>query len=620
MSDSHLIPVGHIVVGTAGHIDHGKTSLVKALTGIDADRLAEEKRRGISIDLGFAHFTLPSGGEISFVDVPGHERFIKNMLAGVGGTEAVLLVVAANESVKPQTREHFEICRLLGVERGIIALTKCDIASEEQLAKTRIEIDRLRMGSFLANAAVIPVSVVTGDGLAEVVRALEKLFQTANRCESEGLARLPVDRSFALKGFGTIVTGTVWSGKLRVGDIVQLQPSTREARIRGLQVHGKAVPEVTAGQRTAVNLSGIEHTSISRGDVLSVPGLLQSTRCIQASVEWLAEAELPGPRENCLLHLGTSEIPARVSIFPGPDCFVQLHLKEPLLALPGDRFVFRRPSPSQTIGGGVVIDPFPRKWLKRLNAVARLRCLRASDLTRRLELLVEEKINGRTLEDLIRSTGYSAQAVKESLAQSSSLLSVDSGRCVILKSWLTRRREQLLRWLRDFHLQHPSLAGAPIVQARLGLEPALANVVFAGFPAIKITGDLISLVDYKPQMSSQESAALARLEQAFREAGYQPSNAMELVKAAGVRSKDDRALLEQLIKAGRLVRVSESLVFHADVVAHIRNSLSRHKGRRFSIPEFKEWTKISRKHAIPLLEYLDHQRVTKRDGDARVVL
>jgi selenocysteine-specific elongation factor len=299
---------------------------------------------------------------------------------------------------------------------------------------------------------------------------------------------------------------------------------------------------------------------------------------------------------------------------------VQLNLKEPVLALPGDRFVLRRPSPSKTIGGGVVIDPFPRKWLKRVNAVARLRRLRASDLTGRLELLVEEKINGRTLEELIRSTGYSAQAVKESLSKSSRLLLVDGDRRVMSKSWLTRRREQLLRWLGDFHLQHPSLPGAPIAQARLGLEPALANVVFAGFPAIKISGDLISFADYKPQMSRQESADLARLEQVFREAGYQPSNAMELVKAAGIRSKDDRALLQQLIKAGRLVRVSESLVFHADIVAHIRNSLSRHKGRRFSVPEFKEWTKISRKHAIPLLEYLDHQRVTKRDGDARVVL
>ena len=420
MSDSHLNPARHIVVGTAGHIDHGKTSLVRALTGIDTDRLAEEKRRGISIDLGFAHLTLPSGNEISFVDVPGHERFIKNMLAGAGGVEAILLIVAANESVKPQTREHFEICRLLGVKRGVIALTKCDIASEETLAGARAEIDHLCVNSFLATAPVIPVSAITGRGLAELARALESLSQTADRRETAGLMRLPVDRSFALKGFGTVVTGTLWSGTMRVGDTVQLQPSLREARVRGLQVHGKTVAAAMAGQRTAVNLSGIEHTSISRGDVLSPPGLLRSSQVIQASVEWLPDAEIPGQRENVLLHLGASEIPSRVAtLSSGSKGLIQLNLSEPLLALPGDRFVLRRPSPSQTIGGGFVVDAFPRRRIARPKAVVRLQYLLASDLAGRIELLVEEKARGRKLEELVQLTGRPAHTLKESLAQAS---------------------------------------------------------------------------------------------------------------------------------------------------------------------------------------------------------
>jgi selenocysteine-specific elongation factor len=357
MSDSHLNAPRDIVIGTAGHIDHGKTSLVRALTGMDTDRLAEEKRRGISIDLGFAHLPLPGGKCVSFVDVPGHERFVRNMLAGACGIEAVLLVIAAEESVKPQTREHFDICRLLGVTSGIVVLTKCDLATPEQLAVTRAAVDHLRSGSFLATAPVIETSSVTRHGFARLMDAFEQLIDAKTSRITGGLARLPLDRSFALKGFGTIVTGTLWSGALRVGDMVQLHPSGQEARIRGLQIHGKAVQVATAGQRTAVNLSGSEHSKIGRGFVLTHPNSLESTRSVEASIDWLSNAGTPGAHENFLLHIGTSEITARIQTLS--PTLIRLKLAEPIIALPGDRFVLRRPSPAQTIGGGSVVDAFP---------------------------------------------------------------------------------------------------------------------------------------------------------------------------------------------------------------------------------------------------------------------
>lgn len=585
---------------------------------MDTDRLAEEKRRGISIDLGFAHLALPGGNCVSFIDVPGHERFVRNMLAGACGIEAVLLVVAADESVKPQTREHFDICRLLGVASGIVVLTKCDLATPEQLAVTRAAVDHLRSGSFLAGAPVIETSSVTRQGFDRLLDAFEHLIQVRTWRGPNGLARLPIDRSFALKGFGSVVTGTLWSGTLRVGDTVQLHPSGSDARIRGLQIHGKSVPFTSAGQRTAVNLSGIEHSKIARGFVLTHPKTLEGTRTLDASIDWLPNAETPGAHENFRLHIGTSEVTARIQTF-SPK-LIRLKLAEPIIALPDDRFVLRRPSPAQTIGGGTVIDAFPPKRLSRSKTVSRLERLVRCDLAARLELLVEEKEKGRRLEELTHITGRTSQELKPLLATIPTLIFVDASQRVVTRAWLDRRRELVVSWLAIFHKDHPSLPGAPVAQARLGLDAPLASLVFHDFSAIRIEGDLVALHGHKVQISSEESAALRRLEQEFQKAAYQPSHPSELLRSAAVDPKLGRALLERLIKDGKLVRVADGLVFHADVLAHIRKSLSPHKGRRFSVPEFKAWTNVSRKYAIPLLEYLDHQHVTRREGDNRVVL
>ncbi|MBV8553865.1 MAG: selenocysteine-specific translation elongation factor [Acidobacteriaceae bacterium] len=624
MNELHTNETGGIVVGTAGHIDHGKTSLVRALTGIDTDRLQEEKRRGISIDLGFAHLTLPDGRRISFIDVPGHERFVRNMLAGAGGMEAVLLVVAADESVKPQTREHFDICRLLGIQDGIIVLTKADLASSDQIAVTAEDVRKLCAGSFLENAPIIAVSAVTGAGLTELKQELSKVARGKLTRDTGGFARLPLDRSFSLKGFGTVVTGTLWSGALRAGQTVHIEPAKIEARIRGLQVHGSPVETAHAGQRTAVNLIGVEPAEIRRGFVLTHGEGLEVTHTVDASVEWLSESHIPLLREEFLFHIGTAEVKAGLKILERQAgslrALARLRFDEPVLALPGDRFVLRRPSPPLTVAGGFVVDAFPPLRLNRARTVLRLHNLAHPDPGQRIQLLVEEQNPGRALPDLVRTTGRPASDLRAVIAANPSLVFVETAQRVVSKTWLEEQRKKLVTWLAVFHAKNPSAPGAPIGQARLGLDSALAHFVFEKFPPVRVQGDLIALAQHRAELSSEEALALQKIEQAFRKAGYTPPAAAEVLKNAGTDSKVARTLLESLIKNQKLVRVSEDLVFHADVIAHIRKSLSIHKGRRFSVPEFKEWTQISRKYAIPLLEYLDHQRVTRREGDARIVL
>ena len=611
------VPHG-LVIGTAGHIDHGKTTLIRALTGIDTDRLEEEKQRGISIDLGFAHLDLPDGRRIGFVDVPGHERFIKNMLAGAGGIDAVLLVVAANESVKPQTREHLAICRLLGVKYGLIALTKTDLVSAEELDRTRAEIASLCRGSFLQSVPVIPVSAATGEGISELKRALALLAGQIPARSTEGIARLPIDRSFALKGFGTIVTGTLWRGTLRTGDLVQLHPSGRQLRVRGLEVHNEPWQTACAGQRTAVNLAGIEAAEIRRGDVLTQACGFESTTLFDAMIEWLDEAQAPHARETFLLHTGTAEIPARLKVLAGGAA--RLWLSRPALVLPADRFVLRRPSPAQTVGGGFVVDPFPPRHLSRIKAAQRTEKLASAGPVRRVEILVEESPTGKRIPELLRATGWSESELERAVQQSARLLSVPSSQRVLTKQWLQERRQKLVEWLTLYHRQNPSAAGAPISAARLGLDAELANLVIAGFPEVRLEGNLIALRQHQVQLNSDELNLLERIEDAFRRSGMQPPAPADVLTQMGAPPGKARQLLEMLVKDRKLVRLREDLIFHSDVIARIRKSLSAQKGRKFSIPEFKQWTNVSRKYAIPLLEYLDHERVTRREGDFRVIL
>ncbi len=479
---------------------------------MDTDRLAEEKRRGISIDLGFAHLTLPGGEQLSFVDVPGHERFIRNMLAGAAGIEAVLLVIAADESVKPQTREHFDICRLLHIERGLIVLTKADLATPEQLARTQQDARLLTQGSFLENAPLIPVSSVTGAGLEELKTQLAKIAATAKLRAATGLPRLPVDRSFALKGFGTVVTGTLWSGQLAVGDIVRIHPLNLEARIRGLQRHGESVKFAVAGDRTAVNLSGVDHTQISRGFTLTSVNALETTLEMDVSIDWLT----PLTAREFLLDIATAEVPATLK--PLGEHFSRLHLAEPVLALPGDRFILRRPSPSATVAGGTVIDPFPLKRLNRMKTRDRLRKLQHASLAERVDLLVDESASGLTFHQLERLAGQITQTPNVVLASDQHVLS---------KRWIEERQRRLIEWLKDFHAKNPAAEGAPLAQARLGIDPALIWPVFS---AVNVRADLVSLPGFLPKVSNRDAVAKERIELAFRQAGFTPPASAEVLR------------------------------------------------------------------------------------------
>ena len=590
-----------LVVGTAGHIDHGKTTLVYALTGIDTDRLKEEKQRGISIDLGFAEMRLPDGPTISFVDVPGHERFVRNMLAGAAGMEAVLLIVAANESVMPQTREHFEICQLLGLRHGLIVLTKCDLASAEALSQARREVQQLVAGSFLEGAPVVEVSAVNGTGLDELTRRLALMATKETGRNREAVMRMPIDRSFAVKGFGTVVTGTILAGSVSVGDTLDLHPQTSKVRVRSLQAQHAAVQQAGAGQRVAVNLTGIEQHAVKRGHMLTGADSLVGSSLIDVELNWLNMEALPPARELFILHTGTSETSVRISLLgdgSGPARFARLRLKEEVIALPGDRFVIRRPSPAQTVGGGVVIDAFPPRRLNRLKTVARLDTLSHGETGRRIEILLDESNTGRSISDLIRMTGLSRAQVHRAIGENGNIVLSSDDRAVTRK-WIDARRRAVLAWLREFHKANPNAAGATLAAARLGLEAALAAVVFKDFEAVRIQGELVAIAGHKAQFTGQEAAALQKMEQAFRAAGFQPPAASEVITGSGIDPKKARALLESLVKSNRLVRLPDDLVFHADVLTHIRTSLAQHKGRRFSVAEFKTWTNISRKFAIP---------------------
>lgn len=622
MSDSESVNSG-LVVGTAGHIDHGKTSLVRALTGVDTDRLPEEKRRGISIDLGFAELNLGEGQSVSFVDVPGHERFVRNMLAGAAGMRAVLLIVAATEGVMPQTREHFEICRLLGIRYGLVVLTKVDLATAEQLRRACDQVRELCADSFLENAPLVQTSTQTGVGLDDLVGELRKLAHTKAEIEGGVVPRLWIDRKFSKTGFGTVVTGTLASGTLSITDDIVIFPSKRELRIRSMQIHGRRVETAYAGQRTAVNLSGVVPAELERGHVLTVPSEIKDSFVVDAWIEWLSDAERPEGRTSFSFHVGSAECVASVKVLAalnGQRTLVRMWTSRPMLVLPRDRFILRRMSPPHTVAGGEILEVAPPLRLSRVRAVRRLESLIGADDASRMATMVMEAPTGRTLNELQRSTGLTFERIRGLVRGNPDLLLCEAQRVVVTKAWLGERRNRLTKWLTEFHQHNPSLPGAPLAQARLGLRAELAEIVLDKNPNVRVAGDLVSLPTHKPLFSEQETADLARVESAFRQGAFQPPAINEVLSAVSRDGQRGKRLLDMLLKSRRLVRVSDELVFHADVIAHVRTSLAAHRGKRFNVSEFKDWTQMSRKYAIPMLEFLDRERVTRRDGDQRVIL
>ena len=633
-----------IVVGTAGHIDHGKTALVRALTGVDADRLPEEKRRGITIDLGFADLDL-GDVRVGFVDVPGHERFVKNMLAGAHGIDLVALVIAADEGVMPQTREHFDICRLLGVRSGLVVLTKADAVDEELLELVGAEAAELVAGSFLEGAPAVAVSARTGQGIEELKAALRDAALAVPERSHETVTRLPVDRSFTMRGFGAVATGTLVAGEIHEGDELELLPAGARVRVRGLQVHGASVRAAEAGQRTAVNLGGVETSGVERGMVLAPAGRLRPTQVLDAFVNVLGDAPRPlRTRQRVRVHHGTAEVLARVAaleesgeIAPGASGLVQLRLESPIVALPGDRFILRTYSPQQTIAGGEILDAHAqkRRGRERASARAALGALRGADNAARLAFYVESAgAAGLRRAEAAARTGWRddvleaalSEAVKRgALVEAEGVLAgseVFKGllRAAVEEVEAHHRREPLSRGLARETLRERVFARAAPELFRAALKAASEE------GSLVAERELVRAGGHSLELSPADAALRERLEAVYRDAGLEaPTLEEAFARAGGTRPEHTRKILQLLLDAGALVRVREDLLFHREALerltAALRSYADAHAPERLiDVAAFKELSGVSRKYAIPLLEYFDRERVTRRAGDRRLIL
>ncbi len=648
-----------VVIGTAGHIDHGKSALVTALTGTDPDRLKEEKARGITIDLGFAH-ALVGGFDLAFVDVPGHERFVKNMLAGIGGIDAVLLVIAADESVMPQTREHFAICRLLQVRSGLIVLTKSDLVDAETLELARLDARELVAGSALAEAPIVAVSSKTGAGLDALREGLASLAGALPARGADGNPRLPIDRVFSMRGFGTVVTGTLTSGTLRVDEELVLLPSGRRVKVRGLQVHGLSQPAAGAGRRVAVNLGGVDVADVQRGDTLTQPGAFDVTRRFDALVELLPDARPLRHGARVRFHHGTAELLGRVALAsepeggepdggspdgapandrsggiaelpPGRRAFARIRLEAPAVLTRGDRFILRQYSPAVTIGGGRVLDPAPARTPIRTTAGAvRFARLNAGAAEAVAAFVEERRGAGLTLEALARRAGMTVVEVgrvSEKLRTAGALVAV--GRELFSAPVVTALEQRLLAVVAEHHRASPLSDGLPREEAREKIfghaSPELfedvlrrlaASGTLAGRDRLAQPGRALSL-------TPEEARGQDGLDRVFRAAGLAPPDLSAAASAAGVTVAVAERVSKLLLRQKTLIKV-DTLLFHAAALEQLKQEIrglkSGNTPAKVDVAGFKERYGVSRKFAIPLLEWLDRERVTRRMGDARVIL
>ena len=621
----------NVIAGTAGHIDHGKTALVKALTGIDTDRLEEEKRRGISIDLGFAHLALSPDLRVGFVDVPGHERFVKNMLAGVGGIDLVLLVIAAEESIKPQTREHFDICRLLGIRKGIVVLTKADLVDGDVLDLVRLDAEEFVAGSFLEGAPIVAVSSTTGEGLPELRARLAEVAAEIPAKDATNYFRLPIDRAFSVHGFGTVVTGTLISGSVTSEQEVELHPGGRRLRVRGVQVHGSAAERALAGQRTALNLAAIEPDDLARGMTLVEPGRFHATNRIDCALDLLPSAKPLKNRAPVHLHAGTAEVEAEVRLLdegdavrPGARAYVRFVLRQPLLLLPGDRFIIRMFSPVVTIGGGTVVDISGHRYRHGERAAERLGVLERGTPEERVALLVRESKYGLGLPELIAATGLMPAEI-ERAAECESLAAFRQPELWLVdRAWAAAAAARLTEALRTFHKANPLAPGMSKEDLRSrefpGSPAFLLDALLSSASGVAAEGETVRLASHRVVLKQDEEQASASIEAVFEKAGLAVPPLAEVLARAGVGPQRARTLLQILLREGKLVKIGDDLVFHRSVLDDLRNRLAPFKGQRLSVPRFKDLAGVSRKYAIPLLEYLDRERVTRREGDDRLVL
>lgn len=631
----------HLIVGTAGHVDHGKTVLIKALTGVDTDRLREEKKRGISIDLGFAPLNIPGGRLAGVVDVPGHERFIHNMLAGAAGMDLVLLVVDAAEGVMPQTREHLQILQLLGVRQGVVVITKIDLVDAEWRELVAEDVAAELKGTFLEEAPVCAVSAFTGEGIAGLKELIASMTRDLPPRDAAGPLRLPVDRAFTIAGFGTVITGTLFRGSVQVGDRVEIVPPGLEARVRNIQVHDHDLKRAAAGQRAALNLAGVEKSEVRRGSVIATPGYYETTGLLDASLTLLPGA--PRPLKNLdpvHLFLGTARVVARLllldreELLPGESAMVQCRLHHPLVADRADRFIIRSYSPMTTIGGGRVLDPAPSRHRRfRRASFAHLEELEREPAAGGDEAFILRKLEEIIIADPARLAREARldekklRAALESLTARGTLVKLGENYLSqkILGEW-----EKLLRHrLEEYHSRHPLLPGISRAELKAALPGALNlreyDILLARLQEqrqIALRGELISREGFSPQPSDREQAQLQQLSEIYAAASFQPPAAREAPARAGIESRRQDDYYSYLVNSGRLVKINDELYFHREAYDAALELLRRHfaAAETLTLAQFRDLTGSSRKVMQPLLEHFDQLKLTRRTGDYRVPL
>ena len=629
----------HVVVGTAGHIDHGKTSLVKALTGTDTDRLKEEKERGITIELGFAELILDDI-HAGIVDVPGHERFVRNMLAGVGGIDLVMLIIAADEGIMPQTREHLSICRLLGVKTGLIVLTKTDLVEPEWVELVTDDIQDFVKDTFLENTPIVPVSAHTGDGLGNLKNTLTEIANVTPAKSETGVFRIPIDRVFTMRGFGVVITGTLFSGSVAVGEQVKIYPKGHQARVRGLQVHGESVEKSTAGLRTAVNLQGLERTDVFRGDIIGHRGELKTTYMLDVHLEHLAD----GPRalktrDRIRFHAGTAEIMGRISLIgrdllePGDSSFAQIRLEEPIVVLPRDRFVIRSYSPITTVGGGEILDVMPRKHRRlRSSSMNHLESLYQGDETERLLILLgDARLNGVELADLTGRLTLKPDGIEKNIQELSTQGQVQiidkTNLLAMTTAHFETAKKNIISFLGEYHANNPLRPGAPREEVR-GKTGELNEKIFSAAlkhlsesNRIVENGAILKLVSHSVEIDETLGEVKTKLEKVFKNAHFQPPSVEDAFLQSGGKGNSNQNALQILIDEGALLRLKDNIIYHQHALNEAKNLLREHLSHNNEITaaEFRDIMGITRKHAIPLLEYFDTARITLRVGDKRVL-
>ena len=629
----------YIILGTAGHIDHGKSSLVKALTGTDPDRLKEEKERGITLDLGFASLDLPGGNRLGIVDVPGHEGLIKNMLAGVGGIDIVMLVIAADEGIMPQTREHLAICDLLHVKKGLIALTKMDMVEKDWLSLVQEEVRDFVKGTFLEKSPIVAVSSKTGENLPGLVQELAKIANEVLPKSSNGILRLPIDRVFTMKGFGTVITGTLLSGTVSTEQEIEILPKGIKTKVRGIQSHNLAVQRSVAGQRTAVNLQGVEKDQLSRGDTIVSAGFFTPTRTLDAKLDLLKQA----PRglktgSRIRFYNSTQESIGRITLLgtnelaPGQEAYVQFRFEQPVIVQHGDRYILRFYSPMETLGGGMVLNPHPRRHKQAMmgESIKNLEVLERGTIEDRLALYISGRgLAGMEEAEAIGTVAADKQEITTALAsltQKKSALRVDN--LYVHTSHLAALEKKALDIIAKYHKDNPLKPGLEKEELkgmlRMRLSPKVLNVTIDGLvkkKQVETDGSRLRLPGFKAAVGKDQSAVKDKIVEAIRKGGSQPPLREELPALLGITDKDARDLLKLLAEEGRTVRINDSLHLHKDTLEMIMADLKKHleEKKEITMAEFRDIAKTSRKFAVPIMEYFDSQKLTQRVGDKRVL-